>query len=380
MSIEFSAAIADMDASVASLETLFGTDYAVANQRRQLSESTRLQAERFLEGIYSGRVPLYRFKEAMTRSDFPLYYADSLDRQLYGSYTAVDAQWKNYVRAATVNDFREVKRFASSGIRGRLSKVKESAEHERRAADMTEYKYSVNKYEAGFGLSWEAMINDDLDMFRMLPMDLSQSAVDEEEAFVAEMIADANGPDAAFYNVGNDNLLTGNPALTRSSLQAAITLLRKRKDERGNPIAVKSVELVVGPGLELAANEIVNATEYRSVGANGDVTIIRGNGIAANLRVNVNYYIPSVATSSNADTSWWLMANPNETRPAFELGRLRGYEAPALYEKLPDMRRVGGGEVPWSFNHSEAEKKVVHVLGGTAVDPRMSVASQGDGS
>ncbi len=380
MSIEFSAAIADMDASVASLEALFGTDHAVANQRRQLNPGTLLEAERFLEGIYSGRVPLYRFKEAMTRSDFPLYYADSLDRQLYGSYAAADQTWKNYVRAATVNDFREVKRFASSGIRGRLSKVKELAEHERRAADMTEYKYSVNKFEAGFGLSWEAMLGDDLDMFRMLPQDLAQSAIDEEEAFVAEMIADANGPDAAFYNVGNDNVITGNPALTRSALQAAITQLRKRRDERGNPIAVKAVELVVGPGLELAAQEIVNATEYRSVGPNGDVTIIRGNGIAANLRVNVNYYIPSVATSSNADTSWWLMANPSETRPAFELGRLRGYEAPALYEKLPDMRRVGGGEVPWSFNHSAAEKKVVHVLGGTAVDPRMSVASQGDGN
>jgi hypothetical protein len=380
MSIEFSAAIADMDSSVASLEALFGSDFAVASQRRRLDQTKLLEAERFMEGIYSGRVPLYRFKEAMTRSDFPVYYADSLDRQLYGAYTAVDPTWKNYVRAATVNDFREVKRFANSGIRGRLSKVKESAEHARRAGNMAEYKYSVNKYEAGFGLSWEAMVNDDLDAFRQFPMDLAQSAIDEEEGFVAEMLADANGPNATFYTVGNDNIVTGNPTLTRLALQAGITQLRKRKDERGNPIQIKAVELVVGPGLELAAQEIVNATEYRAVGPNGDVTIIRGNGVAANLRVNVNYYIPSVATSANADTSWWLVANPNESRPAFELGRLRGYEAPALYEKLPDMRRVGGGEVPWSFNHSEAEKKVVHVLGGTPVDPRMSIASQGDGS
>jgi hypothetical protein len=380
MTIAFSAAIADLDSSVASLERLFGDDFAVASQRRRLDQAKLLEAERFMEGIYSGRVPLYYFKEAMTRSDFPQYYADSLDRQMYGAYTAVDATWKNYVRAATVNDFREVKRYANSGIRGRLSKVKESAEHERRAASMAEYKYSVNKFEAGFGLSWEAMVNDDLDAFRQFPQDLAQSAIDEEEGFVAEMLADASGPDAAFYNVGNDNVITGNPALTRSALQAAITQLRKRKDERGNPIQIKAVELVVGPGLELAAQEIVDSKEYRAVGPNGDVTIISGNGVSANLRVNVNYYIPSIATTANADTSWWLMANPKESRPAFELGRLRGYEAPALYEKMPDMRRVGGGEVPWSFNHSEAEKKVVHVLGGTPVDPRMSVASKGSGS
>jgi hypothetical protein len=380
VSTTFSAVIADMDSSVASLERLFGTDHAVHQQRRRLDESKLLEAERFMEGIYSGRVPLYRFQEAMTRSDFPLYYADSLDRQLYGSYTAVDATWKNYVRAATVNDFREVKRYAASGIRGRLSRVKESAEHERRAGSIAEYKYSVNKFEAGFGLSWEAMVNDDLDAFREFPMQLAQSAIDEEEAFVADMLADASGPDANFYTVGNANIVTGNPSLTRPALQAAITQLRKRVDERNNPIQIKAVELVVGPGLELAAQEIVDSTEYRAVGPDGAVTIIRGNGVSANLRTNVNYWLPSIMSTANADTSWWLIANPGESRPGFELGRLRGFEAPALYEKLPDMRRVGGGEVPWSFNHSEAEKKVVHVLGGSPIDPRMSVASKGTNS
>ncbi len=224
------------------------------------------------------------------------------------------------------------------------------------------------------------MISDDLDMFMQLPQDLAASAIDSEELFVTELCADANGPHASFYTVGNANILTGNPPLTRSALQAAITVLTKRVDDRGNPIKINAVELVVGPGLALAANEIVNATEYRSVGSNGDVTIIRGNGIAANLRTNVNFWIPTVVTGGPADTAWWLFANPSTGRPALEFGRLRGYEAPALYEKLPDMRRIGGGEVPWSFNHSAAEKKVVHVFGGTRLDPRATVASKGDNS
>jgi len=175
-------------------------------------------------------------------------------------------------------------------------------------------------------------------------------------------------------------VLAGNPALTRDALQAAITKLMKRKDERGNPIQVTSVELVVGTGLSLAASEIINATEYRAAGPNGDVTIIKGNGVGGNLRISTNYFIDSVVSSANADTSWWLFANPNGPRPALEFGRLRGYEQPALYEKIPDMRRLGGAEVPWSFNHGASEKKVQHIYGGSFVDPRMTVASNGSGS
>jgi hypothetical protein len=376
----FSRTVAELDAESASYGVLFGDRQAVALNRPHLKPELLVEAERFLDDIRRGRRPIHHFQEAMTRSDFPLYFADSLDRQMYGAYTATEPTWRNYARAATVNDFREVKRFATTGIRGRLEKVQELDEHKRRAQSLAEYKYAVDKYEAGFGLSFEAMINDDLDAFMRLPQDLAQSAIDSEELFVTELFCDASGPHASFYTSGNLNILTGNPALTRAALQAAITVLTKRVDDKGMPIQVKSVELVVGPGLALAANEIVNATEYRAVGANGDVTIIRGNGVAANLRVNVNYFIPTVATTANADTSWWLFANPGESRPALEFGRLRGYEAPALYEKLPDMRRIGGGEVPWSFNHSAAEKKVVHVFGGSRIDPRMTIGSQGDGS
>ena len=61
-------------------------------------------------------------------------------------------------------------------------------------------------------------------------------------------------------------------------------------------------------------------------------------------------------------------------------GFLRGYEQPALYERVPDMRRFGvGAEVAWSFDFGDNEKKVQHILGGTFVDPRMTLGSNGTG-
>jgi hypothetical protein len=387
----FTATVEAIDAQASDIRALFGggmTPVRTSTQQagvdyfgRRQWDSMVLEAEQFVDSIIKGRRGLHAFKEAMTTDLFPGLFGDSLDRQLYGAYVAAPSTWRNYARKAMVNDFREVKRFATSGVRGLLKKVPEASEHERRTQSIAEYTYAVDKFEAGFGLSFEAMVNDDLDAFARLPQDLAQSARDSEEYFATALWAGASGLNTDFFTSGNGNILTGNPALTRASLQAAITELMKRKDERGNPIPVTAVELVVGPGLALQAQEIISATEYRIVDGSGNVTIVSGNGVAANLRVSVSFWLPTVASTANADTTWAVFANPDSSgRPALEIGFLRGYEQPGLYEKIPDMRRIGGGEVPWSFNHSEQEKKVQHIFGGTFVDPRMVIGSNGSGS
>ena len=390
----FTPVLEAVDAQALNVRTLFGGDRglvkgaaALAGLRHPKINGDKnkwfglmVEAEQLVDQVKNGRRPIYAFTEAMSTSLFPLLFADSLDRQMYGAYQAAPQSWRRVARRALVNDFREVKRFAGTGVRGLLTHVKELAEHERRTTEIAEYTYQVRKYEAGFGLSFEMMINDDLEAFGRLPQDLAQSALDTEEYLVTQMYAGTAGPLSTFYNADNDNVVASNAALTRASLQAALTRLMKRTDERGNPIVVTAVELVVGPGLTMAANDIINATEYRSVAPNGDVTIISGNGIAANLTVTTNFFLGTV-TTTNADTSWYLFANPTASaRPAIELGFLRGYEQPALYERVPDMRRFGGGaEVAWSFDFGDNEKKVQHILGGTFVDPRMTLGSNGTG-
>lgn len=374
----FTSSVERIDGQSASIHESFGGQRKVSSgvpRKDPRWEAALLEAEAFMQQVRHGRRPLHHFSEAMSTSDFPLLFADSLDRQMYGAYAAITPTWMNYARSATVNDFREVKRFATSGVRGLLSKVGELTEHERRSQTEAQYTYAVDKYEAGFALSWEAMINDDLNAFMRLPQDLADSARDSEEEFVTRLYCGASGPHATHYTSGNDNILTA--ALERDSLQAAITKLMKRRDDNGNPIAVRAVELVVGPGLALKAEEILNTSQYRVVDASGNVRVISGNGVGANLRVSVNFWIPSVATTANADTSWWVFATPTGPRPAMEFGRLRGFEAPALFEKVPDMRRIGGGEEPFSFDTEAQEKKIKHVYGGAFVDPKMTVGSDG---
>lgn len=391
----FTPVLEAVDQEAANVRTMFGGDRGMTkkaamniglthpkiNGNKAAWMGLMVEANKLVDQVKAGRRPIHAFTEAMSTDLFPLLFADSLDRQMYAAYQAAPQSWRRVARRAMVNDFREVKRFAGTGIRGLLSPVKELGEHERRTADLAEFKYSVQKYEAGFGVSFEMMVNDDLDAFGRLPQDLAQSALDTEEWFVTSIYAGATGPNAAYYNTGNDNVIASNAPLTRTSLQAALTRLMKRTDERGNPIVVTAVELVVGPGLTLTANDILNATEYRMTDGSGNTTIISGNGIAANLTITTNFFLGTV-TTTNADTSWYLFANPTASaRPAVEVGFLRGYEQPALYERIPDMRRFGGGgEVAWSFDFGDNEKKVQHILGGTFVDPRMTLGSNGTGT
>lgn len=373
--------VESFDTSITDVHQLFGgTKLASSGPARYGKpkwDAWVLEAERLIERVVEGTLPVYALTEAMSSDVFPALFADSLDRQLYGAYTAAPTTWQNYCRRAEVNDFRPVKRFATTGVRNLLQEVKPGAPAPERGQQEKEYSYSVRRLEAGFGVMFETYINDDLGALKRLPADLAQSAIDTEEYEVTKLWAGASGLNPAFFTAGNDNVAENNAPLTRAAIQAGLTRLLKRKDERGNPIVVTAVELVVGPGLKLAAEQIMDATEYRVKDANGNETIIKGNGISGNFRLNTNFWLPSVA-QTNADTTWALFASATQTaRPAMELGFLRGYTAPALYEKVPDMRRIGGGEVPWSYDHGDQRKKVVHILGGSAVDERMVIGSNG---
>jgi hypothetical protein len=94
----------------------------------------------------------------MTTSDFPVLFADILDRQLLADYQQVIPQWRSYARAGTVRDFRTVKRFAVDGGKGLLTDVPEKTEYpEDSLPDVTPFTYAVTKKGKRFQLSWETI-------------------------------------------------------------------------------------------------------------------------------------------------------------------------------------------------------------------------------
>jgi hypothetical protein len=343
------------------------------------------EAATFVADVHDGRRPMAALQEAMTTSDFPILFGDVLDRQLLGSYLEWDPIWSQIARRATVRDFRTVKRFAVDGGEGALSQVEEQQEYTAAALADSKFEYSVKKYGRRLPFSWEAFVNDDLDGLRSAPERLGKAARMTEEKFATDLYAGTTGPDGTFFAAGNTNIVTSNPVLSVAALQTAFTVLRAQKDADGNPIFHGRVKLVVPPALQVTAQNILAATQIRvAAGSSSSSTdqLVAANWMADLVDLVVNPWLPIISTT-NGNTSWYLFGEPTLGRPAMEVGFLRGHETPEVFLKSPNAQRIGGGVVgaeDGDFETDSVEYKVRHVVGGTLLDPKAAVASNGTGS
>jgi hypothetical protein len=345
------------------------------------------EATEFLADVIEGRRSTFWLQEALSTSDFPLLMGDILDRQLLGKWQETPATWPNYCRRGTVRDFRAARRLQVDGLEGRYIPDYEKSEGEPPKEDneLTEsgYTVQVSVYEKAAALNWKMLINDDLDAFSDIPERLARGARRTEEYLATSLFVDANGPHASFYTEDNGNIVDGNPELSIEGLQTAFTQLSQATDANGEPIAITAVELVVPPALEVTSMNILNALqlELNTAGGTTDSKLIAVNWMKQRVRLSVNHYIPVVATT-NGDTSWFRFASPSVGRPALEMSFLRGYEQPGLYQKAPNTMRVGGAVDPilGDFDTNEIRYKGMHILGGTRMESKATVASNGTGS
>lgn len=385
---EFLEVIESIRAEEASVQRIFGNEGSGVravrgNDPRYLARLA--EAAKFVAEIASGKRPGYQLTEALGTSDFPLLFGDVLDRQILAAYREAPQTYKNYCKIATVRDFRTVKRFAVDGADGILEEVGQQAPYPESKLNEKAWEYAVKKHGRRLPFSWESRVNDDLDQLTDIPNRFGRASRRSEERFATSLFIGVNGPDATLYSVGNKNIVTGNPALSIAGLQKALEVLAAQVDEGGNPIVIEMIELVVPPALRVAAQNILNATQIEVSGEAGGTSgqkLQVANWMKNGLRLSVNPYIPLLATTANGSTSWFLFANPDNGRPALEVGFLRGHAEPEIFVKEANARRVGGGLNPLDgdFDTDAINYKIRHVFGGAQMDPKMTVASNGSGS
>lgn len=388
----FAETLETIQAAEADSRRLFGGDGTRIRgvERGPRYDEYLVEAAELIRDVLDGRRPMYHLQEALSTSDFPLLFGDILDRQLLAAYREVPEVYRAYAKVGTVPDFRLVSRHAIDGAEGQLEKVPELAPYP--AAELSEARdqYRVDKWGRRLHLSWESIVSDDLDGFRALPERLARGARRSVQRFVTSLYVDSTGPHASLYDAAFANVVTGNPALSIPALQTALSILAAQVDEDGEPIIIETVTLVVPPALEVTARNILEGLtiELAEAGGTANQKLTANNWMKAKFKLVVDHYIPIIASSANGNTSWFLFADPNDGRPALEVGFLRGHAEPALFMKRSDAQRVGGtagpdGEMA-SFDNDATEYKVRHVYGGTRLTAtggaKATVASEGDGT
>lgn len=369
-------------------------------------------AQTFMKQVLNGERPMYHLREVMdgrrglnchyyglqetmTTSDFSNLFGDVLDRLLLGQYDGIQKTWPLYLQRGTVNDFRTVRRLAIDGLRTPLATVPEQTSYPQHKLADTKYSYAVTKRGDTTSMSWEVIVNDDLGAFQRIPQLWADAAVNTEEKEAASLFFNSSGFLTSIFTAGNKNIINTtngasatNPALAGlSALKDAYIVLSKQVDADGNPINAIAATLVVPPDLALMAQQLVRDVSMVRLGAGGstssvDVTYSAPGSWQTNISIAVNKYLPLVNTTSGK-TSWLMFANPATSRPAGEIGFLRGRESPEIFLKSANAIRLGGGSVgplEGSFESDTVDYKIRHTLGSVALEPRAVVVSNGTGS
>ena len=402
--MEFLELVESLRAADASVQRLYGREgiaLGTGAHTRNPDYMRRLrEAADLIADVYQGRRHPIVLREAMTTSDFPLLFGDVLERQLLGKYAETPSTIGNYITMRTVRDFRNVSNFTVDGAETVLPPVGQREEYPMESLTEGRYQYKVNKYGKVIPFSWETMINDDLDALKDIPDRFGKAARRSEEKFGTGLFMTSAGPDSTFFSNTNKNIVnttngasTNNPPLSIAALQDAMVVLSKQVDAGGDPIVIDMVDLVVPPALEIVARNILNAVQLEVNTNGGNLTglanssgleqrLIVANWMSNRLRLNVNYYAPIINTT-NGNTAWYLFASTGSSRPALVMAHLRGHEQPELFMKSPNAVRIGGGEVnpmDGDFDTDSLEYKIRHVFGGTQMDPKGAVSSEGDGT
>lgn len=333
----------------------------------------------------------FMLHQAVSTEDFPYIFATILDREVFASYNPTQSLMRKIVRVKPGRDFRTRERFQVRGGHALLTMQGKGAPvQEIDKPGEGRWTYNVNVYSKKFSTTWQDLVDDagDLDVFADLPSRLAVSALATEDYFLTNLFVGAAGWNTNYFATGNGTLAPLSTPLTIDNLISAFgSMLKFRTPTNSLPMPVRPRYLMVPPALALQAETILNSTQRIMVYGGDDeaaAASFGSNNVASQLGLQliVNPWIPYVATTGTfGDTMWALFADPSEAPvPAAEFGLLRGYERPTIYLKTPNQSRISGGSAPammGDFATMGVEWKVMHVFGGTTLDGRAALASNG---
>jgi hypothetical protein len=262
---------------------------------------------------------LRRWGSLHTTSDFASFLQELFNKQLLADFVIAPSGLKLLARRATVNDFRAKHVYRDSPIGG-LQPVNQHGEFKRvTKSDVKPESYSVGTFAAVFGISRQALVNDDLGIFSDISADLSIQAREFENAQLAQLLvsnpvmSDGN----ALFSAAHGNLAAAGTAIDDPGLTAARLALRLSVNQNNQPIAVEPVYLLTSATNETAGQKAIAAiypptTDDANVFTNG-------------LKLVIDPRLDHLSQTK----PWYVFGDPGLV-PVLEYSYLSGSEGPMV--------------------------------------------------
>ena len=300
-----------------------------------------------------------------TTGSFANLLLDAANKTLLAGYEEAPFTWSTWARdAGTTSDFKNLNRIRFSEM-GTPEMVPEGKEYKSSLMSDAKEVYAVNKYGSIFSISWETVVNDDLDAISRIPaMQGAACRRLQNQAIYGVLTANAAMADTgALFNAtaqttagGHANLATGSAAPTVATLNAAFLSMMTKKGLNSSVILnIQPSFLIVPAALAATALQLVGSLADPSAGGsnagNSNTKNIYGPNADRPLKVIVEPVL-----DANSATAFYFAAS-NTQVDTVEITFLEGEQSPVL-------------ESEWDFDTDVYKNKVRQTFGVAAIDFR----------
>ena len=300
-----------------------------------------------------------------TTGSFSNLMLDAQNKTLLAAYEEAPYTWELWARnAGTVADFKNINRIRFSEM-GLPEMVAERQDYPESPMSDAKEVYKVEKYGSIFSVTWETVVNDDLDAISRIPAMQGAACRRKQNAAVYNILT-SNPPMAdtgALFNAtaqtsagGHANLTSSGTAISVTSLNVAFTSMMTKKGLNSSVVLnLQPSFLIVPVAISATALQVVGSIADPSVGGsaagNSNTLNIYGPNGSRPLRVIVD---PTL--DANSSTAWYLAASTSQV-DTIELTFLEGEQSPVL-------------ESEWDFDKEVYKYKVRQTFGVAPIDYR----------
>ena len=303
--------------------------------------------QEFCELASGQQLPRFRrdatgwLQAAFSTTSLPGILSNVANKMLLEGYNYVEDAWRQIVRIASVNDFKEHSRYRMTGA---FTFEQVGADGELKHGKLDEQKYGQKAETHGimFALTRQMIINDDMGAFTDIPRQIGMGA--------AESIADAvwglwlknpNQADGhAFFSANHKNYAEGaDTALTIDGLTAAEILFGEQTKPNGRPLGIPASKLLVPTALKVPASLLMTSMQVNET-TTANKPKPSSNPHVGKFEVVSSTFLSNASFAGASSKAWYLLADPNRL-PSLEVAFLNGVDRPTVERTDADFNTLG---------------------------------------
>lgn len=281
-------------------------------------------------------------RAANSTSDFPIVLGNTINRSLRSAYELAERTFMPFCRRGNAKDFRTMTK-VQLGDLANIDAVAEGGEYKMGTLGEGGESYKVAKYGKIIPITWETLVNDDLDAFSRIPQTMANACAQKQSDLVYGILTgNPNMADgiAVFEAATHKNYTSAGTAISVASLTVGRKAIRQQKTPGGSFMNLIPKILLVGPDKEQEALQFLSANYVATKGA--DINVWAGS-------------MQPIIEGRLTGNQWYMFANP-ATIDTIEYSFLDG-------EEIFTEQKIG-------FEVDGMQVKVRMVFGAKAIEHR----------